>query len=154
MLKDGFKAKGRVGIVLRDKDGNVKEERDVTNMVVTEGVNYIAARMAGTTQNVMTTMKLGKNGDDPVVGDTGVKDHATGETVTGNNFGTSVSGAVVTYTATFAAIGSGGTVGIKEAAITNDDTSDKCLCRVKFDVVNKGEDDSMSVTWTVTISDV
>lgn len=153
MLKDGFKAKGRVGIVLRDKDGNVKEERDIDNLVVTEGVTFIAARMVGTSTNVMNTMKLGTSSQALANGDTGVVSHATGETVTGNNFGASASGAVVTYTATFGAIGSGGTVGIKEAAITNNDTADKCLCRVIFDVVNKGEDDSMSVTWTVTISD-
>ena len=150
MLKDGFKAKGRVGIVLRDKDGNVKEERDVTNLVVTEGTTFIAARMVGTSQNVMNTMKLGTSSQAPAAGDTGVVSAATGESET---VAASASANVVTYTATFGAIGSGGTVGIKEAAITNNDASDKCLCRMIFDVVNKGEDDSMSVTWTVTISD-
>lgn len=150
MLKDGFKATGRVGIVLKDKDGNVKETRDVTNLVVTEGTSFIASRMVGTTQNVMSTMALGTSNQTPAATDTGVVTAATGEST---SVTASVSGAVVTYTATFSAIGSGGTVGIQEAAITNDDTSDKCLCRVIFDVVNKGEDDSMSVTWTVTISD-
>ena len=150
MLKDGFKAKGRVGIVLKDKDGNVKEERDVTNLVVTEGTAFIASRMVGTSQNVMNTMKLGTSSQTPAAGDTGVVSAASGESETISG---SASGAVVTYTATFGAIGSGGTVGIREAAITNNDASDKCLCRVIFDVVNKGEDDSMSVTWTVTISD-
>lgn len=150
MLKDGFKAKGRVGIVLKDKDGNIKESREVDNLVVTEGTNFIAARMVGTTQNVMSTMKLGTSNQAPAAGDAGVISAATGESA---SITSSVSGSVVTYTATFSAIGSGGTVGIKEAAITNDDAADKCLCRVIFDVVNKGEDDSMSVTWTVTISD-
>lgn len=150
MLKDGFKAKGRVGIVLKDKDGNIKETRDVTNLVVTEGTAFIASRMIGTTQNTMTTMKLGTSNQAPAAGDAGVISAASGESAT---ITSAVSGNVVTYTATFAAIGSGGTVGIQEAAITNDDTSDKCLCRVIFDVVNKGADDSMSVTWTVTISD-
>ena len=26
------------------------------------------------------------------------------------------------------------------------------LCRVKFDVVNKAADDTMTVTWTITVS--
>ena len=45
MLNDSFKLKGRVGIVLKDKDGNVKETRDIDNLVVNAGLAYIAARM-------------------------------------------------------------------------------------------------------------
>ena len=39
MLKDALKLKGRVGIVLKDKDGNIKETRDIENLVVTTGLN-------------------------------------------------------------------------------------------------------------------
>ena len=57
--KDSLKAKGRVGIVLKDKDGNVKEKRDIENKVVDTGLAYIASRMVDANDSVMTHMALG-----------------------------------------------------------------------------------------------
>ena len=61
-----------------------------------------------------------------------------------------VSGAVVTYVATFGA--GTGTGAVTEAGILNASSSGTLLCRTEFNVVNKGSSDSMTVTWTVTVS--
>ena len=63
---------------------------------------------------------------------------------------TNVSAAVVTYVATFAA--GTGTGAVTEAAILNASSGGTMLCRTVFSVVNKGASDSMTVTWTVTVS--
>ena len=63
---------------------------------------------------------------------------------------TTVSGADITYVATFGA--GTGTAAITEAAVLNASSSGTMLCRTVFAVVNKGASDSMSVTWTVTAS--
>ena len=63
---------------------------------------------------------------------------------------TTVSGADVTYVATFGA--GTGTGAITEAGILNAASSGTMLCRTVFDVVNKGASDSMTITWTVTVS--
>jgi hypothetical protein len=56
----------------------------------------------------------------------------------------------VSYAATFPA--GTGTGAVVEAGIFNASSAGTMLCRTTFDVVNKGADDAMSVTWTVTIS--
>ena len=45
MLTDTLKPTGQLKIVLRDKDGNVKSEQIEKNLVVTAGLQFIAARM-------------------------------------------------------------------------------------------------------------
>ncbi len=59
-------------------------------------------------------------------------------------------GPVTTYTATFPpGVGTGALV---EAGIFNDPAVGTMLSRVVYPVVNKGAADTMSVTWTVTVT--
>lgn len=146
MIKETLKVTGDVAIVVRDKDGNIKDSREIKNLVVTVGKEFIASRMAGTSQNVMSHMALGSNATAAAIGQTALLAELGRVTLDGS----SVSGAAVTYTATFPAGTATGAVA--EAGIFNDDTVNKMLCRTKFDVVNKGTDDSMSITWQVTVS--
>jgi hypothetical protein len=60
------------------------------------------------------------------------------------------SGGVVTYVATFAP--GTGTGALVEAGILNASSVGTLLCRTTFAVVNKGASDSMTITWTVTVS--
>jgi hypothetical protein len=57
---------------------------------------------------------------------------------------------VVTYVASFGA--GTGTGAVTEAGILNASSGGTLLCRTEFSVVNKGADDSMSITWTITVS--
>jgi hypothetical protein len=60
------------------------------------------------------------------------------------------SGAVTTYTASFPA--GTGTGAVVEAGVLNNSSGGSLLCRTVFAVVNKGADDSMSITWAITVS--
>jgi len=60
------------------------------------------------------------------------------------------SAAVVTYICAFAA--GEGTGALTEAGVFNASSSGTMLCRTEFAVVNKGASDSMTITWTVTVS--
>ena len=81
---------------------------------------------------------------------------AAGNTALGTELGRvsltsgSASSAVVTYVATFAA--GTGTGAVTEAGLLNASSGGTLLCRTVFSVVNKGANDSMTVTWTVTVS--
>jgi hypothetical protein len=147
MLKDTMKATGKVGLVLKDKDGKVKESRDITNLVVGTGLDFIASRMGGTSSAVMSHMGLGAGTTSPANGNTalesalGARQSLDSTTVTDNT---------ITYVAGFAA--GVGTGAVTEAGIFNDLTAGSMLCRVVFPVVNKAADDSMSITWTITLS--
>lgn len=141
MIKDDFKLKGKLAIAL---NGDVVQEVD--NLVVTAGKGYVASRMKDATATAMSHMAIGS----------GSTAAAASDTALGNQLGrvsltsTSVSSAVVTYVATFAA--GTGTGAVTEAGLFNASSGGTMLCRTVFSVVNKGSADSMTITWTVTVS--
>lgn len=146
MINDNLKVKGRVSLELRDSQGNIKETQEINNLVVTDGLEYIASRMEGTTDSVMSHMGLGSGSTAAAAGDTALETELGRVSLTS----TTVSGAVVTYVASF---GAGTATGaVTEAAILNAASSGTMLCRTVFSTVNKAADDTLSVTWTVTIS--
>lgn len=141
-----IKASGKLQIVLTDKDGNIKEQRDISNLVVTVGKNFIASRMVGATANVMSHMAVGSGTTAAAVGDTALGSEL-GRVALSSNTATDN---VVTQTATFPA--GTGTGAITEAGVFNAASAGTMLCRTVFAVVNKGVNDAMSITWTVTVS--
>lgn len=141
MLNDGLKLTGKLKIAL-----NGETVQEVNNLVVTDGKEYVASRMKDATATAMSHMAIGS----------GSTAAAAGNSALGSELGrvaltsTTVSGAVVTYVATFGA--GTGTGAVTEAGILNASSSGDLLCRTVFSVVNKGASDSMTITWTVTVS--
>jgi hypothetical protein len=147
MINENLKLSGQLGIVLRDKDGNIKEKRTEKNLVVTTGLNYIASRMKDATATAMTHMALGSGTTTEAASQTdlttllGAREALDSTTVTAN---------AVAYVASFEAGDATGAV--TEAGIFNAASSGTMLCRTKFNVVNKAAADTMTVTWTITLS--
>ncbi len=138
--------KGRLNIVLRDESGAVKEDVTVDNLVVDTGLAYIASRMKDTTQTAMSHMAVGSGTVDPAAGDTALGTQLGRVSLTS----TTVTDNAVEYVATFGA--GTGTGAVTEAGIFNASSGGTMLCRTEFAVINKGASDSMTITWTVTIS--
>jgi hypothetical protein len=145
MIQETIKAKGELSIKLFGPDGKLKGEKIVPNLVVTTGKTFIAARMVGT-PTAMSHMAIGSGTTDPAVGDTALQTELGRVSLTSS----ASAGAVVTYVASFGA--GTGTGAVTEAGILNASSGGTLLCRTEFSVVNKGADDSMSVTWTITVS--
>ena len=145
MIQETVKATGALQIKLYGPDGKLKQEQNVKNLVVTTGKGYIASRMVST-PTAMSHMAIGSGTVDPAVGDTTLGSELGRVSLTSS---TAVA-AVVTYIASFGA--GTGTGAITEAGIFNAGTAGTMLCRTEFAVVNKGADDSLSITWTVTVS--
>lgn len=149
---EDLSVKGRLNIVLRDKHGNVKEEREVDNLVVNAGLAYIISRMVGVSQAVMSHMALGSGTTAAAAGQTdlvtllGAREALDSTTIAGANNNQ------VVYVSSFEAGDATGAV--TEAGIFNAATGGTMLCRTVFAVVNKGADDAMTVTWTITLSAV
>lgn len=147
MIKENMKAKGRLNIVLKDADGKVKDSREVDNLVVNTGLAFIASRMGGTSADVMSHMGIGSGTTAAAAGDTdlesilGSRNALDSATVTANE---------IEYVATFAA--GEGTGAVTEAGIFNASTAGTMLCHTIFDVVNKGENDTMTITWLVSLA--
>jgi hypothetical protein len=145
MIQETIKAKGELSIKLFGPDGKLKGEQNVPNLVVTTGKTFIAARMVGT-PTAMSHMAIGSGTTDPAAGDTALQTELGRVSLTSS----ASAGAVVTYVASF---GAGvGTGAVTEAGILNASSGGTLLCRTEFAVLNKGADDSMSITWTITVS--
>jgi hypothetical protein len=145
MLNDQIKITGQVSIVVTGKDGQIKDSRSIKNLVVTTGKEFIAARMVGTPTE-MSHMALGASNTAAANGDTALGSELGRVALASDT----VSGAIVTYTATFPAGTATGAV--VEAGVLNASSGGTMLCRTVFPVVNKGVDDAMSVTWAITVS--
>jgi hypothetical protein len=142
---DFLTAKGTLGIVLTDETGNLKQELNVTNLVVDTGLAYIASRMKDTSATAMSHMAIGSGTNDPAASDTALQTSLgrvalTSTTVTNNS---------VAYVASFPA--GTGTGAVTEAGIFNASSGGTMLCRTEFAVINKAAGDSMTITWTVTV---
>ena len=150
MINENLKLSGQLDIVLKDKNGNVKTERTEKNLVVNAGLAYIASRMVGTAKAVMSHMALGSSSTAEAAGQTdllsilGSREALDSTTIIGSN------AEKVQYVSSFEA--GDGTGAVKEAGIFNNATGGDMLSRTTFDVVNKAADDSMTVTWTITLS--
>lgn len=143
-LNELFKLTGKVHVTVTNEHGEVVEQR-AANLVVTTGKNFTASRMVGIASNVMSHMALGSSSTAAAVGDTALGAELGRVALTAGTAATNV----VTYTATF---GTGvATGGVQEAGIFNASSAGTMLCRVVFAVVNKGANDTIAITWTVTV---
>lgn len=148
---DTMKVKGSLNITVTGPDGAVKENVDVNNLVVTDGREYIIARMKDSgSPNEMSHMAIGSDSTSPAAGDTalGTEEGRVSLTTAG---GTVVADEV-TYVGAFPA--GTGTGAIVEAGIFNAGSGGTMLCRTTFPVINKGADDTMTITWVVTVASV
>jgi hypothetical protein len=145
--KDSSKVTGMVNVVVRDEiTGAIKQEFTVPNLVVDTGLAYIAGRMKDTSDAAMTHMAVGTDNTAAAAGNTALGSELAIQALTS----TTVTTNSVAYVATFPA--GTGTGALTEAGIFNAASSGTMLCRTVFAVINKGAADSMTVTWTITIS--
>jgi len=146
-MEDNLKLRGDVYITVKDKNGNIKEERKEQNLVVSAGLNFICSRMKDTTDGAMSHMGLGSGTTAAAAGDTDL------ESILGSREAldsTTVSSNTITYVSSFEAGDATGSV--TEAAIFNASSAGTMLCRVVFGTITKAADDTMSVTWVITLS--
>jgi hypothetical protein len=141
MINDGLNLKGKLAIAL---NGEIVKEVD--NLVVTAGKGFVASRMKDATTTAMTHMAIGTGSTAAAASNTALGSQSARTTLTS----TTVSGADITYVDTFPA--GTGTGAITEAGLFNASSGGTMLCRTVFSVVNKGASDSMTITWTVTVS--
>lgn len=145
-LNENMTLTGNLKIVLTGEDGQVKEEVEVKNLVVTTGKNFIASRIKDATATAMSHMAVGS----------GTTAAAAGDTTLGTELGrvalasTTVTDNNVAYVATFPA--GTGTGAVTEAGLLNAGSAGTLLCRTVFPVINKGAADTLGITWTVSVN--
>jgi hypothetical protein len=150
------------------RDGELFDTRFQSNLVTIVGKQWIGQRMKDTNRpNQMSHMALGGSAspgallittiaDTDTVLTTGGVYQQQGPAVALTTAGGTGAGATITFNATFPTTVAAGCA-IVEAAIYNTSgtpgsTVAACmLCKTNFQVVNKGANDTIAITWTVTI---
>lgn len=146
MFNDGGKLKGRVGIKLIDKDGNIKDQKDVNNLVVNSGLNFILQAMNGDTADVMDYIAIGSGTTTAAAGDTTLGT----EVVRVQMDSRSIASNVISFSASY---GAGvGTATIAEAGIFDAASGGDMLCRVQFGSIVKEAADSLVINWDLTLT--
>lgn len=140
---------GHLHCVLKDEvTGEIKQEFDIENLVVTTGKTWLAKRLAAESVNEMTHMAVGTSSTSPSAGDTALIGTELGRVAFDSK---NRSANAVTMIATFPAGTATGT--LNEAGIFDGSSGTTMLSRVAFaGPVTKGASDSFQVTWTVTMT--
>jgi len=146
MFNENLKLVGHLDLVLTDTAGDIIDRREVDNLVVTAGKNFVASRMGGASADVMSHMAIGTGTTAAAAGDTTLATESARTTLTS----TTATDNDIVYVDTFAA--GTGTGAITEAGVLNASSGGTLLCRTVFSVINKGANDSLTITWTVTAS--
>jgi len=141
MINEALNLTGHLVISINDE-----VVQDIPNLVVTAGKGYVASRMKDATTTAMSHMAIGTGSSAAQASDTALGSESARVAMAG----TAVSGAVVTYTATFPA--GTETAAITEAILVNAASSGTILARTVFPVINKSASDSCSISWAVTVS--
>lgn len=145
---ENFKATGHITIKLFDENGNLKTERDIKNVVVTVGKNYLANWLTAATQAdyFMRYIALGTGTNAAVAGDTALQ----------TELATRVAGTLTSSTNVWqnvASFGAGVNTGaVTEAGLFSASSAGTMFARQVFSVINKAAGDSLQVTWQVTFS--
>jgi hypothetical protein len=125
---------------------NGETVQEIPNLVVTTGKSYVTSRMKDTTKAAMSHMAVGTGSTAAAAGDGALGSEVARVALTS----TTVSNNTITYVATYAA--GTGTGALTEAGVLNASGSGDLLCRTVFPVVNKGVNDSLTITWQITAS--
>lgn len=143
MINDQISIKGALIIT---KNGEVV--REIDNLVVDTGKTLVASRIGSNADSFVSYMGVGTGSTTAAAGDTTLVTEI-GRSATVSL--TSISNPLdVVFVATFSAgVGSGS---ITEAGLFNAASGGTLVARTAFAVVNKGPDDIITITWTVTIS--
>lgn len=148
IFSDDVKPKGRIKFELFDESGKLKETREINNVVVTVGKNYLATWLTAATQAdyFMRYLALG----------TGVGAASASDTTLGTELATRVAGTLTPTSNVWqnqATFGAGVNTGaITESGIFSASSSGTMFARQTFPVINKQVGDSLQVTWQVTLS--
>lgn len=150
MITEKIKAIGVVSFELFDENGALKESGS-NNLVVDSGLAYIMSRVKDATANVMSHLAVGASSTATTDAQTTLISEIARISLTSTTIvTTNVTGDSVQYVATFTpGVATGA---LTEAGLFNAAASGTMLARTVFPVINKGDLDTLTITWKVTIA--
>jgi len=149
MIKESLKLKGDVTLTLTDKNGKLKDKKEIKNLVVNAGLSFITSRMLGTSKAVMSHMALGSGSSAANANDTALGSQVGSREALDSASETSTG--VITFASTFEP--GDATGALTEAGIFNASSGGDMLCRTVFSgTVTKASTDTLAITWSITVA--
>lgn len=158
--EEGFALQGQIDMVLYDELGNIKTERHIDNLIVDVGVEGVAYRIAphdgSTTPSApYNYIALGTDNTAVDAGDDALSaELPAGATYAREQDSTAIystsSGNKLILSVVFGPDEGTGT--LKESGIFNAATGGDMLARQTFDEIQKASSDTLTVTWTITLT--
>jgi hypothetical protein len=144
---------GKLDVVLYDEYGKLKDERHFDNMIVDAGFEGVAYRIAphsgATTSSPWNYIAIGTGSLAVAAGDTAlVSELARIQDATAAY--TTTSGKQLQLQVSFGP--EVGTGNIAESGLFNAASGGNMLARQTFTTISKGASDTLTVTWTITLS--
>lgn len=156
MTYDTLKATGNLNILVLDEFGEIKDTRNIPNMVVDLGKNFIVSRMNLNPPTAMSHMAIGGNDTQTSSTMTSLVSEALSSGSTGSKIRQTVSvvvsGNAITYSATFPSGSPTTAYTVKEAAIFNSASTGTMLARTTFGAIQKNTNETIVINWTITIN--
>lgn len=149
---EGIKHVGKVSYVLKNNKGEVKETREIDNLVVSTGKAGMAGLLVGTGGvSAFEYIALGTGSTTPAAGDTALEAEitsggagralaSTSRVTTGVTDDTSQLQATFNFTASHT---------ITESGVLNADSGGVLLARQVFFVLNVSDGDELTVRWRI-----
>lgn|SRR5262245_50671733 len=148
MLDEAPTIKGHCHIELRGPDGELKEVRDVENLIVSAGRDAIIERLdSAPTTAAPSHMAVGTGSTAAAAGQTTLTTELDRNALTSNTS----SGGVLTMVGNWAA-GDATNSAIAEAGVFNAASTGTMYSRATFTAINKGASDTLQITWTYTLT--
>jgi hypothetical protein len=148
MIQEQLKVTGRIKFDLFDASGVLKDHREINNVVVTVGKNFLANWLTLATQSDYFMRYIGLG--------TGVAAANASNTDLDIPLASRVAGTLTPSANVWQNIASFGpgvdTGAITESGIFSASSAGTMFCRQTFAVINKGAGDSLQVTWQVTFA--
>jgi len=149
-LTERVARKGRLHIELFSSDGQLKEERNIDNLMTNVGEAHIADQLASSQdESAMSHMAIGTGTTAPTSANTALEFQLDRNALTSRTQGSAGDDNDIIYVGDWAA--ADGTGAITEAGIFNSSASGILLARATFAAINKEASDTLKITWTVTI---
>jgi hypothetical protein len=157
---EGLHFKGNVDMVLYDSSGQIKDERHIDNLIVDAGIEGIASRIAPHDGTINSSapynyIALGTGNVAPNPAHTALEAELPG----GGSYGriqdssaqyTTSGGNKITLSVTFAPGQATGT--LRESGVFNAASGGNMFARQTFADIQKAAGDTLTVTWTITLT--
>jgi hypothetical protein len=146
--KDKTPIKGNLKLVLTDKHGKIKEDREHKNTITVLHDATVADRMSGGTDSLIDYTGVGTTSGGKSTTSTALEAQVVRVQNDSNTQGAGADDNDVVHVATFGAgVGTGALV---EAGLFTGAADATLMAWQDFSVINKGAGDTLTVTWTIT----